>query len=198
MIAKTFLSAEEYQLDSFRLASVILESGWRPDDMIALWRGGAPVGVIVHEFLYYHGLRPRHRTLKCQSYTGIKSRNTEVVFENADDIFNSIVPRSRMLIVDDIFDTGNTAKAVFERLQPYDLDIRFATVYWKPAQNQTELKPDFCVRQTDKWIVFPHELDGLSPEEVKEKHAVIYDLLDRERIAQIRDASGVTEPEMQH
>lgn len=178
MIEKTYLSAQDYQLDSFRLASMVLKSGWQPDDMIALWRGGAPVGVIVHEFLYYHGLRPRHRILKCQSYTGIKSRGSEVIFESAEEIFDSVIPGSKVLIIDDIFDTGNTAKAVISRLGPYNLDIRFATVYWKPDQNQTDLTPDFFVKKTDRWIVFPHELDGLEPEEVKQKHSSIFDLLD--------------------
>jgi len=182
MIEKTYLSAEEYQLDSFRLAAQILQDEWQPDDLIALWRGGAPVGVIVHEFLYYHGVRPRHRILKCQSYTGIKSRNTEVTFENCDEIFNSVVPGSKVLIVDDIFDTGHTAKAVIEKLSAFNVDLRFATVYWKPDQNQTEFKPDFYVRKTGKWIVFPHELDGLSPEEVQQKHPAIYNLLDLNKI----------------
>lgn len=182
MVEKTYLSAEEYQLDSFKLASMILQDVWNPDDMIALWRGGAPVGVIVHEFLYYHGLRPRHRILKCHSYTGIKSRNTEVIFENAEEIFNSIVPGSKVLIVDDIFDTGNTAKAVIEKLNTFGADVRFATVYWKPDQNQTSLKPDFYIKKTDRWIVFPHELDGLTPGEIKQKHPVIHDLLDLNKV----------------
>ncbi len=177
MIEKEYLTAENYQIDSFKLGRLIIDSGWVPDDMIALWRGGAPVGIIVHEFLHYHGFRPRHRTLKCQSYTGIKSRNPEVVFEDADEIFKSIVPGSRMLIVDDIFDTGSTARAVISKLAPFKLDLRFATVFWKPEQNQTELQPDFFVVKTDKWIVFPHELDGLTVEEVRQKHPAIYDLL---------------------
>ena len=88
-----------------------------------------------------------------------------------------------MLIVDDIFDTGNTAQAVLERLAPYKLDARFATVYWKPTKNQTNLKPDFFVQQSDNWIVFPHELDGLTPEEVALKHPVIYNLLDLDQVA---------------
>lgn len=183
MNEKTYLTAEEYQLDSFKLANKILNSGWNPDEMIALWRGGAPVGVIVHEFLYYHGERPHHHILKCHSYTGIDSRLTEVLFENADEIFSSIVPGSKVLIVDDVFDTGNTTKAVIEKLKPFKVDLRFATVYWKPAQNQTTLKPDFYVKKSDSWIVFPHELDGLTPEEVRVKHPKIYNLLDLNRIS---------------
>ena len=182
MITKTYLSAQDYQLYSFELGRMIIDSGWEPDDLIALWRGGAPVGIIVHEFLHYHNLRPRHRTLKCHSYTGIKSQTPEVIFENATDIYNSITPGSKMLIVDDIFDTGNTAKAVIKKLEPYNLDLKFATVFWKPDQNQTNLKPDFYVIKTNTWIIFPHELDGLSVNEVKEKHPAIHNLLVMDRL----------------
>jgi len=177
MTSKTYISANDYLRDSFRLARQILDSGWTPDDLIALWRGGAPVGVSVHEFLYYHGLRPRHRVLKCQSYVGIKSRRHEVTFENANEIFNSVVPGSRVLLVDDVFDTGNTAHAVLERLAPFHADVRVATVYWKPSENQTSHKPDYHVRETEDWVVFPHELDGLTPDEVKIKDPLIYELL---------------------
>jgi hypoxanthine phosphoribosyltransferase len=174
---KIYVSANDYLRDSFRLARMVLDSGWLPDDLIALWRGGAPVGVSVHEFLYYHGLRPRHRVLKCQSYTGIQSRRHEVAFEDADDIFSSIVPGSRVLVVDDVFDTGHTARAVFDRIAPARADVRLATVYWKPNENQTSFKPDYHVRETDEWIVFPHELDGLTADEVKVKDPVVFELL---------------------
>jgi hypoxanthine phosphoribosyltransferase len=182
MPSKTYVSANDYLRDSFRLARAILDSGWEPEDLIALWRGGAPVGVSVHEFLHYHGLRPRHRVLKCQSYTGIQARNRNVQFENADDIFQSIVRGSRVLIIDDVLDTGNTARAVFERIAPFGAEVRLATVYWKPNQSQTDVKPDYYVRETDEWIVFPHELDGLTADEVKIKDPALFDLLDLARL----------------
>lgn len=174
---KIYISANDYMRDIFRLARMVLDSGWRPDDLIALWRGGAPVGVGVHEFLFYHGLRPRHRALKCQSYTGIRQRNSEIVFENADSIFDSIAPGSRVLVIDDVFDTGSTAQAVMDRLVLSGADVRLAVVYWKPGQSRTGLKPDYHVKQTEEWIVFPHELDGLTADEVKTKDPVIHSLL---------------------
>jgi len=174
---KIFISANDYLRDSFRLARMILDSGWLPDDLIALWRGGAPVGVSVHEFLYYHGLRPRHRVLKCQSYAGIQTRTNEVSFENADEIFNSVAPGSRVLVIDDVFDSGHTAQAVLARLAPCKADVRIATVYWKPGANKTAHRPDYHVRETAEWIVFPHELDGLTPAEIKIKDPAIFALL---------------------
>lgn len=190
MTKKIYVSADEYLREGWKLARQILDSGWEPEDLIALWRGGAPVGVAVHEFLYYHGLRPRHRVLKCQSYTGIQTRAHEVVFENSDEIFQSIVRGSRVLIIDDVLDTGNTARAVFERLAPLGADVRLATVYWKPSQSRTGIKPDFYVRLTDEWIVFPHELDGLTPDEVKLKDPAIYELLDTARLPKPGAAQG--------
>ena len=177
MTKKIYLSANDYLLDSFRLARQILDSGWQPDDLIALWRGGAPVGVAVHEFLYFHGLRPKHRVLKCQSYTGIKTQQPEVRFENADAVFSSVVPGSRVLVIDDVFDTGHTASAVMNCLAPSGAEVRFATVYWKPRQNRTGHKPDFYLRETDDWIVFPHEMDGLTPEEILIKNPELFHLL---------------------
>ncbi len=188
MSDKVYVSANDYLRDSFRLARKVLDSGWLPDDLIALWRGGAPVGVSLHEFLYYHGLRPRHHVLKCQSYTGIQTREHTVTFEDAEGIFHSIQTGLRVLVVDDVFDTGGTARAVYERLRPYGAEVRLATVYWKPNANQTELKPDYYVRETDQWIVFPHELDGLTPEEVRQKDPVIFDLLSPRTSAEARPA----------
>lgn len=177
MIHKTYVSANEYLRDGWRLARQVLDSGWLPDDLIALWRGGAPVGVTVHEFLHYHGLRPRHRVLKCQSYTGIQERAHRVVFENAEEIFGSVVRGSRVLVIDDVLDSGNTARAMLERLAPCGAEVRLATVYWKPGAARG-LRPDYYVRETDDWIVFPHELDGLTLDEVQLKDPELRGLLD--------------------
>ena len=49
MSDKLYVSANDYLRDCFRLARMVLDSGWLPDDLIVLWRGGAPVGVSIHE-----------------------------------------------------------------------------------------------------------------------------------------------------
>ena len=45
-------------------------------------------------------------------------------------------------------------------------DIRVATVYFKPGNNRTDRRPDYYIHETDKWLVFPHELKGLTDEEI--------------------------------
>ena len=46
-------------------------------------------------------------------------------------------------------------------------NVRIATPWYKPNNNQTSLKPDYYLHETDKWIVFPHELAGLSMQEIE-------------------------------
>jgi hypoxanthine phosphoribosyltransferase len=176
-VNKIYLSANDYLRDSWRLARLIMDSDWTPDYIIALWRGGAPVGMAIHEFFYYHGVKLRHQIIKCHSYTGLNSTNHEVVFENADEIFDNLPKGIKLLVVDDVFDSGMTARAVYERLAVFDIDFKFATVYWKPGQNKTTLHPDFYVRKTEDWIVFPHEMDGLTQDEIKLKDPELYKLL---------------------
>ena len=85
----------------------------------------------------------------------------------------------RVLIVDDVFDTGKTAKAVKARIDATGADMRMACVYWKPAKNRTDLKPDYYVRDVgNDWIVFPHEIEGLSPDEIRRKDPLLTELLD--------------------
>ena len=78
-----------------------------------------------------------------------------------------------MLIVDDVYDSGLSVQAVLANLKerarkntPHD--IRIATVYYKPLNNKTKPKrvPDYYLYKTNKWLVFPHELNGLTPEEI--------------------------------
>ena len=58
-------------------------------------------------------------------------------------------------------------------------DIKVATPYFKPTKNKTERKPDFYLNETDEWLVFPHELDGLTIDEIKENKPAVRDLIDR-------------------
>lgn len=168
--AKTYLSANEFLHDSWRLAAAVRNSGWRPEVLIALWRGGASVGVSLHEFFKVSGWDVRHIPLKCASYTGIGENAGEVVFTLGEEIFGMLRPGDKVLVVDDVFDTGKTAKAVKARIDAAGAEMRMACVYWKPEKNKTDMKPDYFVKDVGlDWIVFPHEIEGLTKEEIAEK-----------------------------
>jgi len=77
-----------------------------------------------------------------------------------------------LLIVDDVFDTGLSVKAIIDYLQKRSRrnmpeNVRVATAYFKPERNRTDFKPDYCAHVTDEWLVFPHELEGLTLNEIK-------------------------------
>ena len=45
-------------------------------------------------------------------------------------------------------------------------DIRMAMPWYKPLRNIIDTVPDYYIHETDDWLVFPHEMDGLSEEEI--------------------------------
>lgn len=171
MIPKKYISADMFQEDIWRLAAKARSSGWKPDMIIALWRGGAAVGISVHEFFKATGWTVNHIPLKCSSYTGIGENEGDVVFTLGDEVFAMIRPGDKVLVVDDVFDTGKSAGAMKTRLEKIGAEMKLAVVYWKSENNTTDMQPDFYTADTGgEWIVFPHEMDGLTREELAEKN----------------------------
>ena len=64
---KTVLSARDLLEDSFELGVRILESGFEPTLIIAIWRGGTPVGMAVQEVLEYCGVESDHNGIRTSS-----------------------------------------------------------------------------------------------------------------------------------
>ena len=175
---KQFLSADDFQRDCVRLAKKVFDDPtWQPDLLLGLWRGGAQPGVIMSEVFAYLGRPTPHAVVKCASYAGIGRREETVAFDGAEELFRSLRPGLRVLAIDDVFDTGKTAEAVKARLT--HVDLRFATVYWKPAASLVPFAPDYTLRETADWLVFPHELVGLTPAELRAKDPLLADLLAR-------------------
>ena len=179
---KTVLSAQDLLEDSFRLGLQVLESGFEPTLIIAIWRGGTPVGMALQEVLAYCGVDSDHIAIRTSSYVGVDERGT-VAVHGLNYIIKKICREDRVLIVDDVFDTGNTIKAVVDEITTRARgntpnEIRIAVPWFKPTRNETDMKPDFFLRETSEWLVFPHELDALTPEEMLEArprlHEIVY------------------------
>ena len=179
---KTVLSAQDLLEDSFRLGLQVLESGFEPTLIIAIWRGGTPVGMALQEVLAYCGVDSDHIAIRTSSYVGVDERGT-VAVPGLNYIIKKICREDRVLIVDDVFDTGNTIKAVVDEITTRARgntpnEIRVAVPWFKPTRNETDMKPDFFLRETSEWLVFPHELDALTPEEMLEArprlHEIVY------------------------
>jgi len=174
MSTKTFISAEDLLRDSFRLAHAIHQSGFAPTYIIGVWRGGAPVGIAVQEYLAFKGLETEHIAIRTAAYTGIDAQAREVRVHGEGYLVDTLNAEDRVLIVDDVFDSGRSIEAILRVLKDklrrnYPADVRIATVYYKPTRNRTELTPDFHIHESDEWLVFPHELCGLSDDELTRK-----------------------------
>ena len=79
--------------------------------------------------------------------------------------------KDELLLVDDVFDSGRSVIAVIKELEEktranLPKTIKIATPWYKPSRNTTSIVPDFFIHETDSWLVFPHELSGLSMEEI--------------------------------
>ena len=170
-IPKTYLSADDLLTDSFRLAEQIYTSGYRPTHIVGIWRGGAPVGIAVQEWLEYRGVESDHIAIRTASYTGIDQQSREVRVYALGYLIDTLNPDDHLLVIDDVFDSGRSIEAFLAELSArcrhnMPRTVKIATVYYKPARNQTALLPDYYVHQTDEWLVFPHEICGLSEAEI--------------------------------
>ena len=189
MTEKKFIDAQELMEESIRLGVEILHSGFRPNFIVGVWRGGSPVGIVVQELLDFYGVKSDHIAIRTSSYEGIGERRTSVRVHGLSYLIKNINAEDSLLIVDDVYDTGLSIQAIIENLyikaRKNTPTIRVATVYFKPKNNKTERTPDYYVHETDRWLVFPHELDGLSLEEIYQHKPGL-----REILSQVKRDAG--------
>jgi len=169
---KLFIKSEELLKDSFNLAWQVYESGYRPNYIIGVWRGGAPIGIAVQEFLDVLGVSSDHIAIRTSHYKGIDERESQVQVYGLNYVIKQVESEDSLLIVDDVHDTGISIQKIILDLQTAckknTPEIKVATPYFKPIKNKTDRKPDFYLHETEKWLVFPHELEGLSMDEIIE------------------------------
>ena len=178
---KHFIRSENLIQDSFKLAWRVYEDGYRPNYIIGVWRGGTPIGIAVQEFFSVLGVPSDHIAIRTSHYQGIDERGSDVEVYGLNYIIKQVESEDSLLIVDDVHDTGisiekivTDLKAACKKNTP---EIRVATPYFKPSKNRTNRKPDYYLHETDKWLVFPHELEGLSLSEIKANKPEVSDLI---------------------
>ena len=179
---KLYLDAQQLLEDSFHLAAQVIRSGFRPTFMIAVWRGGVPMGIAVQEFLAFHGLQTDHIAVRTSSYSGIDNQSRTIRVHGLGYLVSNMNHEDRLLIVDDVFDTGLTIEAVIRHLEEKarlntPRDIRVAVPYYKPSRNRTSRVPDYYLHETAQWLKYPHSLEGLSNEEVAQNRPELYAII---------------------
>lgn len=179
---KIFIDAGQLLADSFLLAERVYASGYRPDLIVGIWRGGAPVAIAVQEYFDLRGCGARHVPVKTWAYRGMDMRRADVEVSGLSLVTDEVNPDSKLLIVDDVFDTGASIAALLGKLR-FQMDercpreIRIACPWYKPACNQSGLQPDYYLHESEAWLVFPHELAGLTAAEVAAGKTDLRDVL---------------------
>jgi len=168
---KLFISADSLLRDSMELGLRVVRGGFRPTFLVGIWRGGAPIGIAVQEILEYNGIECDHVSIRTSSYTALGQKLRTVRVHAIDYLVSALNADDQLLLIDDVFDSGRSLEAVIAELRRrcrrnLPEQIRIATVYYKPARNDSSLMPDYYVRATDQWLVFPHEVQGLTREEI--------------------------------
>lgn len=194
-----YLQPQALLEDSFRLAAKVHASGFRPTFILAVWRGGAPVGLAVQEYLAYHGVRTDHIAIRTSAYAGVDARAKGVQVYGLSYLVKNLAFEDRLLVVDDVFDTGRTIDAIVTRLRqrlrrnmPHD--VRIAVPYYKPARNETRLAPNYYQHETERWLKYPHELDGWNPEDLRRHRPEVYEILSPLLGAAVEDAESRRQP----
>lgn len=169
-IAKRYISADELLADSFRLALKIFDSGFRPTHIVGIWRGGTPVGIAVQELLAFAGIETDHIAIRTSLYEGIGQPGSRVHVHGISYLVKNINAEDSLLIVDDVYDSGRSILQVIADLRaecrrntPH---VRIATIYRKPSNALPTDVPHYFLHETDNWLVFPHELEGISVAEL--------------------------------
>jgi hypoxanthine phosphoribosyltransferase len=181
-IKKKFISVRELLEDSIRLGIKILRSGFKPQFIVAVWRGGTPVGIAVQELLDYFDIKTDHIAIRTSYYTGINQKGEQIRVHGLGYVIKNANAEDTLLIVDDVYDSGLSVQALIDSLKEKarkntPSDIRIATIYYKPHNNKTNRIPDYYLYETDAWLVFPHELNGLSVEEINEHKPGVAELI---------------------
>ncbi|MGC8816995.1 MAG: phosphoribosyltransferase [Candidatus Hadarchaeum sp.] len=131
-----------------KLAEQVERSNYNPDLIVAVSRGGWIPGRLILDFLG----GPDIATIKVEHYVDFyKTRDRpEITQPLAVDVRGK-----KLLLVDDIVDTGRSLKVAVEHLKDRGAkEIKICALYLKPW---SEVIPDFYARVTDAWVCFPHE-----------------------------------------
>jgi hypoxanthine phosphoribosyltransferase len=129
------------------LAQTVVDSGFVPDIVLGIARGGLiPGGAIAYAIACKNLF-----TVSVEFYTGVESRLDVPVmlppFLNPTELDDA-----RVLIVDDVADTGRTLELVHQFCAGHVREARTAVLYEK---SHSVIKADYAWRYTDRWINFP-------------------------------------------
>jgi hypoxanthine phosphoribosyltransferase len=131
------------------LAEKIRKNNFKPDIIVGVSRGGWPPARVMSDLLN----NPNLANVRTEFYLRVAETKGEPTLTQP---VSMKVAGKKVLVVDEVADTGKSLKLVKEHIiEKGATEVKIATVYYKPW---SIVKPDYCEKETSKWIVFPWEI----------------------------------------
>lgn len=131
------------------LADKINQEVFKPDVIVGVSRGGWPPARVLSDLLD----NPNLANVRAEFYLGVAETKGEPVLTQPVSVS---VAGKRVLIVDEVADTGKSLRLVREHIvEQGACEVKIATVYYKPW---SVVKPDYYAKETRRWVVFPWEI----------------------------------------
>jgi hypoxanthine phosphoribosyltransferase len=145
--AREVMSWADLGVGSRQLAQEVCDDGYRPDMVLAIARGGL---LVAGALGYALGVKNTF-TMNVEFYTGVDERlEMPMILPPVPDLVDS--GETRVLIADDVADTGATLALVKEFCEGKVAEVRCAVLYEKP---RSSVRCEYVWRRTDSWIDFP-------------------------------------------
>ena len=113
---KLFIDSNQLLKDSFKIAWNVYESGFRPNYIVGVWRGGAPIGIAVQELLDVLGVKSDHIAIRTSSYESMGKQGKDVQVHGLNYVIKKVESEDSLLIVDDVHDTGLSIDQIIKDL----------------------------------------------------------------------------------
>ena len=131
------------------LADKIRKNGFKPDIIVGVSRGGWPPARVLSDLMD----NPNLANVRAEFYLGVAETKGEPTLTQPVSVD---VSGKKVLVVDEIADTGKSLKLVKEHIVKQGArEVKIATVYYKPW---SIIKPDYYEKETSRWVVFPWEI----------------------------------------
>jgi uncharacterized protein len=148
---KELMTWDDLGAGSRWLAEAVADDGYRPDMILGIARGGL---LVAGALGYSLGVKNTF-TMNVEFYTGIDERlEMPMILPPVPDLVD--FAETRVLIADDVADTGATLKLVQEFCEGKVAEVRCAVLYEK---SRSMVKCEYVWRRTDRWITFPWSAD---------------------------------------
>ncbi|MHA3965152.1 MAG: phosphoribosyltransferase [Candidatus Thorarchaeota archaeon SMTZ1-45] len=142
------LSWQDVYNHCLQLSERIVNSGFIPDVIVGIARGGWIPARILSDVLYANTLQ----NIRIEYYTDVAEKGKEPKITQP---LTGSMKDKNILLVDEVADTGDTLQHAIDHVKALGAKgVRSAVLHYKPT---SIVKPDYFMVETTSWTVYPWE-----------------------------------------